>query len=293
MTKFIVILAWLLLMATCSISDAWTTTTPNGILIKARDRAINQYEEHWLYEDWNEIEWEALDEAFTIMNGLFETSLNPQQLRVVIRPWNKRCVDKEQLDTKEMRTAYGCLDGYYRAPNTIVIHMGDDEGQGNDAFVGTAFFWELNRHFLYHTGDPSWHTSSPHIRWLPQGDWRAPQVAPCDVFYTLYGKLDEDKNATGQMIVECEECLLPYQILEFEMTRRDTYNYFRPLQGYWDLRYLPSDEEYTILFHINWHQSRFGMWSGILYSHVDTIQFTGRYFRASEEFNGTACIRKE
>lgn len=48
-----------------------------------------------------------------------------------------------------MSTQWGCIDGaYVYYANTIMIHLGDDNGQGDQAFCLTALDHELDHHFL-------------------------------------------------------------------------------------------------------------------------------------------------
>jgi hypothetical protein len=177
------IIAWVFCVASCvhfvPKSNAWETKTPLGITIKARYAVITQYENHWFscenvatvypyrpYKGqlgtcscllWNGINWEAIDRIFLLLQEKHGSKADPTTLKVVIRKIDYKCVD-EELNSFEM---ISCIDGYYPSTNVIWIHLGDDSGQGEFPFCGTALSHELNHYILYKMGSSNWMSENP------------------------------------------------------------------------------------------------------------------------------------
>jgi hypothetical protein len=149
--------------------------TPLGIRIRASQSTIDQYNRHWYTPDpnvlvypfrphgvwehnvgpeWDGIRWERIDQFYRLLrdkHGGVPHS-DPTTLKVVIRLLNYKCLD-EDPNSYEMT---GCIDGYFPTDNTLWIHLGDDSGQGDRAFCGTALEHELNHYFLRWKGSSYW-----------------------------------------------------------------------------------------------------------------------------------------
>jgi len=78
-------------------------------------------------------------------------------------PWYSKCKDVESPEyPKEFLIRnwgqWVCVDGgYFYWTNTILIHLGDDPGQGENAFCQTALGYELGHAFLKNLQDECWY----------------------------------------------------------------------------------------------------------------------------------------
>ena len=172
---FTITLVLALILLEVHLGDSAEYVTPLGIRIRASQSTISQYNRHWYTPDphvlvyplrpkevwehnvgpeWTGINWERVDQFYQLLRTKHGgvPNANPGALTVVIRPLDYKCVD-EDPNSYEM---VGCIDGFFPRDNTIWIHLGDDSGQGEQAFCGTALEHELNHYFLRWEGSPYW-----------------------------------------------------------------------------------------------------------------------------------------
>jgi len=163
-------------------------TTDLGIEIAVREGVDKQYRIRWNQPfkqiNWNRIDdffieiAEHLEEYYGLKEKLIEeVAIDPDDpfttemklktdinLTIIIEKWDPTCVDQEIPGSKEMKVilpGWGliCVDGAFlpdlRWP-IILLHLGDDDGIGSDAFCDTALDWELGNYILFKKGDDCW-----------------------------------------------------------------------------------------------------------------------------------------
>ena len=133
----------------------FTHKTPLGITITAFPQAVTQYEQHWELK-WDDIEWERIDQFFLGLQEAYGSNTAPKRLRIRIMPWHPNCVDAESPEYEKEFLYWGwCIDGAY--PGQVLIHLGDDSGQGENSWCLTALDYEMGHHFLKSKRDPCWY----------------------------------------------------------------------------------------------------------------------------------------
>ena len=133
----------------------FTYKTPLGITVTASPQTVIQYEQHWGLR-WDNIEWNRIDDFFLKLQEAYGSNANPKRLRIKIMPWHPNCVDAESPEyEKEFLYRGWCIDGAY--PGQVLIHLGDDSGQGENAWCLTALDYEMGHLFLRAKRDPCWY----------------------------------------------------------------------------------------------------------------------------------------
>ena len=119
--------------------------TPAGFTVKYNQKVSDQYEQYW-DTNWEDINWENIDRTwFGLQDYYYNLGFKKAQdikpkYTINIHEWSPDCVDENgDPNSKEFRSAYGCIDGLYPGH----IHLGDDDGQGADAFCNTAISHEM------------------------------------------------------------------------------------------------------------------------------------------------------
>ncbi len=144
----------LLMILIPTVASAWIYKTPAGIIITANQRTITQYEKHWGL-DWDNIDWSIADDIFYAMKDYYGDEVKKvttKGLRIGIGLFSDCATCAPGWETN---TQWGCLDGGYAwMYKTIIIHLGDDPGQGEHPFSKTALVHEFSHFFLFAINSP-------------------------------------------------------------------------------------------------------------------------------------------
>lgn len=167
----------LILLLSSGETFAWEYRTDLGIRIRASQTVINQYNRHWYKPDeetypfrktgediwlhnrgfiWDNIDWSIIDKIWFGVGNQYNHHANPQKLIIRIRPIAYRCFGEHDQSYDFVYGKYGCIDGIYASNNLIVIFLGDNSGQGEYSFCGTAMEHEFIHYFRFWSGDPNW-----------------------------------------------------------------------------------------------------------------------------------------
>ena len=122
-------------------------TTPLGIKVEAAFGVPQQYEAHWNLP-WDTVNRNKLDQIFAALKSFYNApKAKAKGQKVKLHPWIDCTSQGKGL---KMESPWGLVEGWYWE-NVNHSHMGDDNGQGENAFRLSALPHEWFHHFLWIT----------------------------------------------------------------------------------------------------------------------------------------------
>ena len=160
-TRVGMLLVLLAIMFMPYVAFSWTATniiTEKGTKVSISQKAALHYQTYWKRQ-FNNIQWDDIDTFFVMLAEAYGVpEADPKQIRIVIADFDEAWVDNETPVNADSTTGREMVgnhwDGMYNY-TTITIHLGDDQGVGENSFCQTALGHELGHHFMRLNGTPT------------------------------------------------------------------------------------------------------------------------------------------